>query len=73
MAVTGSTASAPSMKPAHHPATPLPPEPQDPARALRAAIRQASRGLVDREVLVDVIVLGAVAATWWWSAATARC
>src|SRR5205814_9251817 len=33
----------------------------DPARGLRAAIRQASRGLVDREVLVDVIVLAAVA------------
>jgi MoxR-like ATPase len=33
----------------------------DPARALRAAIRQASQGLVDREVLVDVIVLAAVA------------
>lgn len=33
----------------------------DLARGLRAAIRQASRGLVDREVLVDVIVLAAVA------------
>lgn len=38
----------------------LPPD-LDPARALRAAIRQASHGLVDREVLIDVIVLAAVA------------
>jgi MoxR-like ATPase len=37
------------------------PGPADPARALRAVIREASRGLVDREVLVDVIVLAAVA------------
>jgi MoxR-like ATPase len=33
----------------------------DSAVALRAVIRQASRGLVDREVLVDLIVLAAVA------------
>src|SRR3954452_20607905 len=39
----------------------MPATDEDPARTLRAAIRQASRGLVDREVLVDVIVLGAVA------------
>src|SRR4051812_44475592 len=37
------------------------PDPTAAARTLRAVIRQASRGLVDREVLVDVIVLAAVA------------
>jgi MoxR-like ATPase len=37
------------------------PDPASPFAALRTVVRQASRGLVDREVLVEVMVLTAVA------------